>query len=68
MTKENTYITKTQVINDKHSTMTCYPLHWILSAMQVTKVDYFSLDIEGNEFHVLKTIPFRQLKITVFNG
>ena len=30
-----------------------------------TTVDYFSLDIEGNELDVLKTIPFEKYNIKV---
>ena len=43
----------------------CIPLFSILSAMEVKVVDYFSLDIEGNELQVLKTIPFESILIQV---
>jgi hypothetical protein len=33
--------------------------------MNVTKVDYFSLDVEGSEMDVLRTIPFDEIDITV---
>ena len=36
----------------------CFPLHMILLALNVTTVDVFSLDVEGNELGVLRTIPF----------
>lgn len=45
--------------------MTCYPLYDILSQMGQTHIDYFSLDVEGHELAVLKTIPFKKLDITV---
>ena len=37
----------------------------MLTALNFPKIDYFSLDIEGAEFQVLKTIPFhlQELKI-----
>ena len=41
----------------------CFPLYSILLALNKTNVDYFSLDIEGDELHVLKTIPFDKLHI-----
>ena len=36
----------------------CFPLVTILSAVGMTHVDYFSLDIQGMDFKVLKTFPF----------
>ena len=43
----------------------CFPLFGVLKAINVTKVDYFSLDVEGNEMDVLRTIPFDNVDITV---
>ena len=43
----------------------CFPLYSLLLALNQTKVDYFSLDIEGDELAVLKTIPFEKIDITV---
>lgn len=43
--------------------VTCIPLYSILKALDQDTVDYFSLDVEGNELHVLKTIPFDKLSI-----
>ena len=36
-------------------------------ALNVTKVDYFSLDVEGAELDVLKTIPFDKIDITALS-
>ena len=44
----------------------CLPLYSILSALNRTTVDYFSLDIEGDELAVLKTIPWNHVHIQVF--
>ncbi|XP_071515318.1 protein Star-like [Panulirus ornatus] len=41
----------------------CFPLFSYLSALNVTTVDYFSLDVEGAEFSVLKTIPWEKVDI-----
>lgn len=43
----------------------CFPLYAILSALNLTTVDYFSLDIEGAELDVLKTIPWENVLIKV---
>ena len=43
----------------------CFPLFGVLKALNVTKVDYFSLDVEGKEMDVLRTIPFDDVNITV---
>ena len=40
----------------------CFPLYSILMALGNPTVDYFSLDIEGAEFPVLKTIPFEKVE------
>lgn len=53
----------------RHKTTTvqvqCLPLFSLLSAINVTTVDYFSLDVEGSELGVLKTIPFDKVLIKV---
>ncbi len=43
----------------------CFPLYSILLALENPTVDYFSLDIEGAEFEVLKTIPFDKVPKTL---
>ena len=43
----------------------CFPVYSLLLAMNRTTVDYFSLDVEGSELQVLKTIPFDKLDIKV---
>ncbi len=34
-----------------------------MAALNRTKVDFFSLDVEGKELEVLKTIPFDKIQI-----
>ncbi|XP_073973989.1 protein Star-like isoform X2 [Rhodnius prolixus] len=41
----------------------CFPFYSYLLALNVTHIDYFSLDIEGLELDVLKTIPFKDVNI-----
>jgi len=44
----------------------CFPVYSILLSMEQPRVDFFSLDIEGAEMAVLKTIPFDKVDIEVF--
>ena len=45
----------------------CFSLYTILKAININKVDYFSLDVEGGELEVLKGINFNKLNITTFS-
>ncbi|CAB3386625.1 Hypothetical predicted protein [Cloeon dipterum] len=44
----------------------CMPLYSILKAFNATSIDFFSLDVEGNELDVLKTLPFDKVDIKTF--
>ena len=41
----------------------CFPLYSLLLALNQTTVDFLSLDVEGDELYVLKTIPFHKVDI-----
>jgi FkbM family methyltransferase len=41
----------------------CFSLETMLLALNQTHVDYFSLDVEGFELDVLKTIPFYKVGV-----
>ena len=43
----------------------CFPIYSLLLALGNPTVDYFSLDVGGNELDVLKTIPFGEISISV---
>ncbi|CAL8143985.1 unnamed protein product [Orchesella dallaii] len=43
------------------------PLFALLSAVNLTEIDFFSLDVEGAEFDILKTIPFDKVRIKVID-
>ena len=45
----------------------CFPLYSILKAVGNPTVHYFSLDVEGSELPILKTIPFDKVDIKVFD-
>lgn len=38
---------------------------FFLKALDQNKVDYLSLDVEGNELDILKTIPFDKINVKV---
>lgn len=48
-------------------TVECVPLYSLLMALEVTHIDYFSLDTEGSELDILKTIPFNKIQIDVLS-
>ena len=41
----------------------CFPLYSLLLALNQTTVNFLSLDVEGDELYVLKTIPFDKVDI-----
>ena len=43
----------------------CYPLHVLLDVLGVRTVHYFSLDVEGLELKILKTLPFGRIPFHV---
>ncbi|CAG0897178.1 unnamed protein product [Darwinula stevensoni] len=43
----------------------CYPLHMLLDAIDIKTVHFFSLDVEGVELQVLKTLPFHRIDFQV---
>jgi len=43
----------------------CFPLFSLLTALNVTEVDYLSLDVQGPELKILKTIPYEKVNIKV---
>ena len=43
----------------------CVPIFSVLQALGNPQVDFFSLDIEGADLQVLKTIPFDKVQISV---
>jgi len=45
----------------------CYPLYSIMLALGRNHIDYLSLDVEGAELPILKTIPFDKLRIDVID-
>lgn len=43
----------------------CFPLYSLLLALNVTHVDLLSLDVEGAELQVLRTVPWQKVTILV---
>jgi len=50
----------------EHIRVQCFPMMLYIAALGVKTIDYFSLDIEGNEIDVLETIPFNEVDIKVW--
>lgn len=58
-------MTRLGFVENASFTAECYPVFSLLKAINITSVDYFSLDIEGAELPVLKTIPWNRVRIKV---
>ena len=52
-------------VGESKSKTLCLPFYSILLAMGNPTVDYFSLDVEGAELQILKTIPWNNVDIKV---
>ncbi len=54
---------------DKHevfvATVDCFPLQSILLAANLTIIDFFSLDLEGVELKVLRTVDWKKITVNV---
>ncbi len=44
----------------------CFSLYSLLVALDQKDINFFSLDVDGHELDILKTIPFDKVKIDVF--
>ena len=45
----------------------CVPFFSLILALNITRIDFFSLDVEGSELNILKTIPFDKVFIDVIS-
>ncbi len=61
------YIKQTYPEYNLESDVQCFAFFSQVAALGVSHVDYFSLDIEGPELEVLKTIPFDKITIDVIS-
>ncbi|MPC30363.1 Protein Star [Portunus trituberculatus] len=43
----------------------CFPLHTYLRALNITRIDLLSLDTQGSEMDIIKTIPWAEVKVRV---
>jgi len=46
-------------------TVNCFPLNAIMAALGISHVDYLSLDVEGPELEILRTVDWTRLRIDV---
>ncbi len=44
----------------------CFPIGSLLHSIDVSHVDYFSLDVEGPELDILRSFPFNEVTVDVF--
>ena len=51
---------------DSYAYIPCFSLYTIMKALGVLDVDYFSLDVEGGEWSVIKSIQFDKINIKSF--
>ena len=69
--EDQTWATQTRIsvgskkLQNHNPSAYCFPFYSFMLAMGQTDIDYFSLDIEGVEYEVLKTIPFDKLNVKV---
>ncbi|XP_068246101.1 protein Star-like [Palaemon carinicauda] len=56
----------TQKDNSNAIHVKSFPFYSIISALDISFIDVFNLDIEGFEFKVLKTIPFNKVKVGIW--
>ena len=52
----------------KTITAQCFPLQSVLVALGNPIVDYFSLDVEGSEFPILKSLDWDNVNISIISG
>jgi len=55
------------VIEKNHVDVQCFALTTYMLALNVSKIDYFSLDVEGAELDILKTIDLEKLDISTLS-
>jgi hypothetical protein len=60
-------LTKTNTTTGSYVYIPCFSLYTILKAINVSRVDYFSLDIEGGEWDVIKSLPYDKIDIRSFS-
>jgi len=49
------------------ATVQCLPIYSILLALGIKHVDYFSLDVEGPELDIAKTLPLDEISVDFFS-
>ena len=52
-------------LDDKMRLKQCFPLYSMLSAAGLTSLDFLSLDVEGIDHLVLKSLPWKKVDIKV---
>ena len=53
--------------DERYLFVPCFSLNTIMKALNVEKVDFFSLDVEGSEYEVVQSIDYDKLKIRLIS-
>jgi len=64
-TKNSVKLTCTNMCLPQTIPVMCFPFNDILTAINVTHIDYLSLDIEGLEVEVLETLNWKKIRIDI---
>lgn len=67
MTDEIREAISSESLFEKFTYLPCYSLNTVLKAINVTRIDYFSLDVEGGEADVVESLDLDKLSIEVFS-
>ena len=57
--------TKVKALINGSGLVQCFPITTYLQALNINQINYFSLDVEGAEYEILKQIDFHRIKIDV---
>ena len=66
-TMDSSHMKAVRTYFNKRLEVQCFPLWFILLAINRTNIDYFSLDVEGPELEILGTIPWEKVHINVIS-
>ena len=64
---DNVWKNKGTPNDERYLFVPCFSLNTIMKALNVDKVDFFSLDVEGSEYEVIQSIDYDKLKIRLIS-
>ena len=63
----NAFVSSFRLVGTPTAMTQCFDIYSLLRAVNRTHVNYFSLDVEGAEYLILKTIPFDRITVDIFS-